>query len=142
MLKFINRNDKKNRSRYISISMSSVEGGIELELDQDGAECKEETILLTPMDAACFVNDLRTSGDTYCRILGHGAEGSAIGISQEVDSCGGWHMVGGTSDVLIGAGCIRAVAPRFVVAAMRVAVENMMDTLMYPSTGADQEEFG
>ena len=149
MLKFLNKNDVIHRELEFQISMTSVQGGVQLDVDQidhDMNERKQETILLTPMDAACFIGEARRTNGLVCPQVGHSINGSnaTIQVSKILQGCNGedWRFVGASSDVFIEVGAICISAPTFVVDAMRLALERMMETLLFPSTGDMEEEFG
>lgn len=149
MLKFLNKNDVIHHELEFWISMTSVQGGVQLDVDQvdhDMNERKQETILLTPMDAACFIEETRRTNGFACPQVGHSINGSnaTIQVSKMLQGCNGvdWRFVGASSDVFIEVGAICISAPTFVVDAMRLALERMMETLLFPSTGDMEEEFG
>lgn len=143
MLKFKNYNEREDMVRICTVSMSSVQGGVQVELDVGD---KSETILLTPMDAACFVQQTKSTSGLACMPVGHSITGSNADLriyrilhgSGDTD----WRCAGYVADVVIKAGSIMMAAPAFVVDAMRLAIERMMETLMYHSTGDMEEEFG
>lgn len=148
MLKFRNRNQVQNRDLEFTISMSSVQGGVLVEVNQyeygvDGTPEKSETILLTPMDAACFVNETRRTGGIGCMPVGHAKELSTLSVSRIIPGePNHWEFVGVEAEAYLDVGSISMVVPVFVIDAMRIAIENMMNSLMYPSTGSEEEEFG
>lgn len=148
MLKFRNRNEAQNRDLEFTVSMSSVQGGVLVEVDQyeygvDGAPKKSETILLTPMDAACFVHETRRTGGVGCMPVGHATELSTLSVSRIIPgNPNNWEFVGVPAEAYLDVGSISMSVPVFVIDAMRIAMENMMDSLMYPSTGSEEEEFG
>lgn len=149
MLKFKNRNEPMNLELEFRISMMTTQGGLRVEVDQhcpDTNNHKAETIDMTPMDAACFIGDVRASNGLSCRQVGHSSDGrnATIEISAVKPLCCGedWRFVGGCSDVFIEVGDICMTAPAFVVDAIRLAMEGMMTSLLYPSTGDFGEEFG
>lgn len=149
MLKFKNR-DKDGKDYLVKISMFSVQGGIVAEFDKTEIESEKNekaTIFLTPMDAAAFVHNTRKSDGLSCRQVGHGADSITLSIrripwgSKYVDD----HYVGfigDRADAVINAGLIEIDVPVFVVEAMRICIERMMESLFFPSTGSDEEEFG
>lgn len=147
MLKFLNRN-KDGKEREFRISITSVQGGAMVEIDKSekGSSGREEAnILLTPMDAAFFIRQTETSEYKGCSPVGHGAGGTDIRVytvySRAADE-EGWKFVGYPGECEILAGEIHAYVPSFVVEAMSVALKQMMDSLLYPTTGDMEEKFG
>lgn len=141
MLKFLNRNNK-GVDREIRISITSVQGGAMVEVTSLGLGTREANILLTPMDAAFFVSSAKRHGCCEFEPTGHGEDGGVLSAKALLQQRGEWHFVGWPEDSVITAGSITFVAPSFVINAMRVAVEGMMGSLMYPTTGDMEEEFG
>lgn len=152
MLKFKNRETKTGKEFIYQISMSCVHGGVQVEVDevQEGPEPKylrRRTVLLTPMDAAAFVHRTRISNGLSCRAVGHGigmeSEGSSLYV-QTLAWCNvtGMEFVGAVAEAGLTIGYINMVVPVFVVDAMRLCVERMLESLMYHSTGDMEEEFG
>jgi len=147
MLKFLNRN-KDGKEREFRISITSVQGGAMVEIDQseDGASGREEAnILLTPMDAAFFIHNTETREYKACPPVGHGTGGTDLRVYTVHSRAGdedGWDFVGCPGECEIIAGVIDAYVPSFVVEAMSVALEQMMDSLLYPTTGDMEEAFG
>lgn len=141
MLKFLNRNNK-GVDREIRISITSVQGGAMVEVTSIGLGTREANILLTPMDAAFFVSSAKRHGCCAFEPTGHGGDGGVLSARALLQPNGEWHFVGWPEDSVVTAGSITFVAPSFVINAMRVAVEGMMGSLMYPTTGDMEEEFG
>jgi len=141
MLKFLNRNNK-GVDREIRISITSVQGGAMVEVTSLGQGTREANILLTPMDAAFFVSSAKRHGCCAFEPTWHGEDGCVLSAKALLQRTGEWHFVGWPEDSVITAGNITFVAPSFVINAMRVAVEGMMWSLMYPTTGDMEEEFG
>lgn len=140
MLKFLNRNQEGNE-REVRISITSVRGGALVEMDvKQGGSTREENILLTPMDAASFVEQAETSDYKSVMPVGHSAEGAAIGVCARLPR--DWFFVGGLGECEISSGKLTAVVPTFVVRAMADALGKMMESLLYPTTGDMEEEFG
>lgn len=151
MLKFKNREIKTGIEFIYQISMSSVQGGVQVEVDelQEGPEPKylrRRTVLLTPMDAAAFVHQTRVTNGLSCRQVGHGisigAEGSTLFVQLARGAVTGMEFVGDAAEVGLSIGGIPMMVPTFVVDAMRLAVERMMESLLFMSTGDMEEEFG
>ena len=141
MLKFLNRN-KNGNDREIRISITSVQGGAMVEVTSLGQGTREANILLTPMDAAFFVSSAKSHGCCAFEPTGHGEDGAVLSAKKLFKPEGEWHFVGWPEDAVVTAGGITFVAPSFVINAMRIAVEGMMGSLMYPTTGDMEEEFG
>ena len=141
MLKFLNRNSN-GEDREIRISITSVQGGAMVEVTSLGQGTREENILLTPMDAAFFLSSAKSHGCCAFGPTGHGKDGGFLGAKELLQRTGEWHFVGCPEDAVVTAGGITFVAPSFVINAMRIAVEGMMGSLMYPTTGDMEEEFG
>jgi len=142
MLKFMNRH-KDGREKEIQISMTSAQGGVMIEVSaKQGGHTVDENILMTPMDAAQFISSAKYGCGKSFRPVGHGEDGADISASNHTGTMLEWHFVGGVDETSIRAGRITFVAPSFVVEAMRIAVEGMMPSLMYPTTGDMEEEFG
>ncbi len=159
MLKFKNR-DKLGTELIYTISMSSVQGGVLVDVDefQEGSEQKclrSRTVLLTPMDAAAFAHQTRITNGLSCRQVGHGTSSDGAGLTLFVqklsreDSRGnilapvtGREFIGDVAEVVLSIGGINMVVPTFVIDAMRLCVERMFESLMFPSTGDMEEEFG
>lgn len=148
MLKFLNRRlssikGKGDDEREFHISITSVQGGAQVEIDmiEDG-EATLETILLTPMDAAFFVHETEKNEYCACCPVGHGSDSKDIRVYREMADNTEWHFVGCPTECEIVAGDIVAYVPSLVVEAMANALRQMMDSLLYPSTGDVEEEFG
>ena len=141
MLKFLNRHNDR-REREIRISITSVQGGAMVEVASLGQGTREANILLTPMDAAFFLSSAKSHGCCAFEPTGHGEDGGVLSAKALLQRTGEWHFVGWPEDSVITAGSITFVAPSFVISAMRVAIEGMMVSLMYPTTGDMEEEFG
>ena len=148
MLKFLNRRSssikgKEDDEREFRISITSVQGGAKVELDmiEDGKSTLED-ILLTPMDAALFIHETEKNGYCSCRIVGHGSDGKALMVCKEMADKAEWYFVGYPTECEISTGGIVAYVPSFVIEAMADALRKMMDSLLYPSTGDLEEEFG
>lgn len=140
MLKFLNRNQEGNE-REVRISITSVRGGALVELDvKQGGSTRAENILLTPMEAALFVEQAETSGYSFVQPVGHSADGAAIDVNARRQQP--WFFVGCYGTCEISAGKLSAVVPTFVVRAMANALARMMESLLYPTTGDMEEEFG
>lgn len=143
MLKFLNRNKNSGVEREIRISITSVQGGATIEVTmEEGGKTIEENILLTPMDVACFVYSSRYGENHTFMPVGHGKDGADIRARSLMIEYPEWDFVGGPEDAEIRAGNIVFVVPSFVINAMRIALENMMESMMYPTTGDMEEEFG
>lgn len=146
MLKFKNRNHVTGREVICKVSMQSVQGGVEVQMDIEddkGNEEMSDTILLTPMDAACFLYETRKSAGCWCRPVGHSTRGTGCSLGVSKIAVGNeWICVGHVAESFLGAGALTMVVPSFVINAMSTAIANMMDSLMYPSTGDMEEEFG
>ena len=142
MLKFLNRH-KDGREREIRISITSVQGGAMIEVTmEEGGKAIEENILLTPMDVACFVYSSWRGESHAFMPVGHGKDGADIRARSLMIEYPEWDFVGGPEDAEIRAGNIVFVVPSFVINAMRIVLENMMEPMMFPSTGDMEEEFG
>ena len=149
MLKFVNRHPQ--RGEFLTeISMTSVQGGVEVHMwrgRMDRSDPEECAVLLTPTEAACFVYGVSRSSGKACQDLGHGCgrhdEGATMAMYSMIPgtSESEWEFVGGYAEVAIRVGGLTAYVPTWIAQAMRLAVENMMDSLMYPSTGDTEEEF-
>ena len=146
MLKFKNRNCVTGREVICKVSMLSVQGGVEVQMDiedGDGNEEMSDTILLTPMDAACFVSEACKTKGTACIPVGHSTKGTGCALAVSKILAGfDWMCVGHVAESFLYAGTLIMVVPSFVINAMSTAITNMMDSLMYPSTGDMEEEFG
>lgn len=145
MLKFLNRNNK-DVDREIRISITSIQGGAmvevtSLEVTSLGPGMREANILLTPMDAAFFVSSAKSHGCCAFEPTGHGEDGGVLSAKALLQPGWEWHFVGWPEDAVVTAGEITFVVPSFVINAMRIALENMMESMMYPTTGAMEEEF-
>ena len=150
MLKFKNRELGTGNEIEYRISMTSIQGGIQVDVEEIGRGPKSNrgrTVILTPMDAAAFAHDTRVTAGLSCRDIGHGVSGGAEGLTLWVrklargDSIG-MEFIGDCADVSLNIGGITMVVPTFVIDAMRLCVERMFETLMFPSTGDMEEEFG
>ena len=152
MLKFKNREIKTGKEFEYCISMTSVQGGIEVDVNEeqvvpDRFPMLRSVVLLTPMDAAAFAHDTRVTNGLSCRDVGHGISNGAEGMTLWVrklargDSMG-MEFIGDCADVSLSIGGITMVVPTFVIDAMRLCVERMFESLMFPSTGDMEEEFG
>lgn len=147
MLKFKNRNCVTGKEVICKVSMESVQGGVEVQMDiedDEGNEVTGDTILLTPMDAACFVSETCKTKGTACMPVGHSTNGTgcALGVYKILAECD-WMCVGSPAEACLYAGdVVKMVVPSFVVMSMASAIVGMMDSLMYPSTGDMEEEFG
>lgn len=152
MLKFKNRDTKTGKEFLYQISMSSVQGGINVEVDEIQVEpemknIRQRTLLLTPMDAAAFVHRTRVTNGLSCRQVGHGISVDGAGMTlfvQKLASGGetGMKFIGDVAEVGLNIAGISMVVPTFVIDAMRLAVEQMMESLFFMSTGDLEEEFG
>lgn len=150
MLKFLNRESATGNEIEYRISMTSIQGGIQVDVEEIGRGPKanrERTVILTPMDAAAFAHETRVTTGLSCRHIGHGVSGGAEGLTLWVrklargDSTG-MEFIGDCAEVSLGIGGITMVVPTFVIDAMRLCVERMFESLMFPSTGDMEEEFG
>lgn len=159
MLKFKNR-DKFGTEFIYMISMSSVQGGVLVDVDefQEGSEQKclrSRTVLLTPMDAAAFAHQTRITNGLSCRQVGHGTISDGAGLTLFVQKLSredyrgsilppvtGREFIGDVAEVILSIAGINMVVPTFVIDAMRLCVERMFESLMFPSTGDMEEEFG
>lgn len=159
MLKFRNR-DKLGTELIYTISMSSVQGGVLVDVDefQKGSEQKSlrsRTVLLTPIDAAAFAHQTRITNGLSCRQVGHVTSSEGAGLTLFVqklyreDSRGNIlapvtdrEFIGDVAEVVLSIGGINMVVPTFVIDAMRLCVERMFETLMFPNTWDMEEEFG
>lgn len=149
MLKFKNRESSTGEEFEYRISMTSIQGGIQVDVEEIGRGPKanrERTVVLTPMDAAAFAHDTRVTTGLSCRDVGHGVSGGAEGSTLWVRKLGGGvnnvEFIGDVAEVVLSIGRINMVVPTFVVDAMRLCVERMFESLMFPSTGDMEEEFG
>lgn len=156
MLKFKNRETRTGKEVIYQISMSSVQGGIDVEVDEikvepDVKNIRRRTLILTPMDAAAFVHQTRVTKGLSCRQVGHGISvddsGWTLGLTLSVqkivrEDVTGMEFVGDVADVVLTIAGISMVVPTFVIDAMRLAIERMFESLMSPSTGDLEEEFG
>lgn len=152
MLKFKNRDVKTGNEFLYQISMSSVQGGVQVEVDevQEGAEPKylrSRTVLLTPMDAAAFAHRTRVTNGLSCRQVGHGTSVDGAGLTlfvQKLANSGvtGMEFIGDVAEVGLSIAGVSMVVPTFVIDAMRLAIERMFESLMFRSTGDMEEEFG
>ena len=142
MLKFLNRSSK-GEERLFGISISSVQGGARVCLSMSGTEVsKDVDILLTPMDAASLIEDAKDSMGVSFKPVGHGRDGSDLRAYKIGGGKTDWYFVGALAESYIEAGGIRMMVPRFVIHAIRMALECMIASLMYPTTGDMEEEFG
>ena len=153
MLKFKNREGATGKEFEYRISMTSVQGGVEVEVDEeqvvpDRFPMRRRTLLMTPMDAAAFVNDTRVSQGLHCRQVGHcitndGSTGLTLHITKLARAnVTGMEFIGDCAEVGLSICGVDMVVPTFVIDAMRLCVERMFETLMFPSTGDMEEEFG
>ena len=152
MLKFKNRETKTGKEFIYQISMSSVQGGVDVEVDEIQVEpemknIRKGTLLLTPMDAAAFVHQTRVTNGLSCRWLGHGTSLDSAGLSLSVNKLAsggvtGMEFIGDVAEVGLHIAGVTMVVPTFVIDAMRLAVERMMESLFFMSTGDMEEEFG
>ena len=151
MLKFKNRETKTGKELLYQISMSSVQGGIDVEVDEIQVEpemknIRQRTLLLTPMDAAAFVHHTRVTNGLSCRQVGHGTSLGGSGMTlfvQKLANGGltGMEFIGDVAEVSLNIAGVSMVVPTFVIDAMRLAVEQMMESLFFMSTGEMEEEF-
>jgi len=147
MLKFKNRNCVTGKEVICKVSMESVQGGVEVQMEieyDEGNEVTGDTILLTPMDAACFVSETCKTKGTACMPVGHSTTGTgcALAVSKILAECD-WMCVGSPAEAYLYAGdVVKMVVPSFVVISMASAIVGMMGSLMYPSTGDMEEDFG
>lgn len=147
MLKFYNKVDEKNCE--CRISMCSIGSGIQMELDSERPDGVPEqaTILLTPMDAA-YVSGYIGRGDDCS--AGHSRTGETFDIyyrsfTKEADHKKGLSDIEFVGDMWSGwivAGPVKMAVPDFVLLAIKNAIDAMMPSLMYASTGDMEEEFG
>ena len=147
MLKFKNRNCVTGREVICKVSMQCVQGGVEVELDvedEEGNGLQQDTILLTPMDAACFVSEACKTQGTACVPVGHSVKGTGCALAvTKILAEQDWMCVGFPASAFLYAGdAVNMVVPSFVINAMSTAMANMMVPLMYSSTGDMEEEFG
>lgn len=155
MLKFKNFDTRTGKEVIYQISMLSVQGGVEVDVDEIKSETeiknvRRRTIILTPMDAAEFVHNTRVTNGLSCPKVGHGIRvddsGWTLGLTlfvqkivrRDVD---GMVFVGDVADVVLTIAGISMVVPTFVIDAMRLTIERMFESLMFPSTGDTVEEF-
>ncbi len=146
MLKFKNRLEN-GMEVECRISMMTVQGGIQCDFDQIPEEGKSvsESILLTPMDAALFIEMTGSTCGLSCWQCGHSDSGATLSACKAQLYEHGQMFIGtcgGCEEAWIHAGSITMRAPAFVVNAMRIGIESVMGSLMYPSTGDMEEEFG
>lgn len=159
MLKFKNR-DKFGMEFIYTISMSSVQGGVLVDVDElqevsEQKRLRSRTVLLTPMDAAAFVHHTRVTNGLSCRQVGHGTSSDGAGLTLFVENPNredyrgsilatvtGREFIGDVPEVILSIAGINMVVPTFVIDAMRLCVERMFESLMFPSTGDMEEEFG
>ena len=135
--------------------MLSVQGGVEVGVDEIKSDAeinniRRRTIVLTPMDAAEFVHNTRVTNGLSCRKVGHGISVDDSGwdpgltlsvhkiVTEDVD---GMQFSGDVAGVVLAIAGISMVVPTFVIDAMRLAIERMSESLMFPSTGETGEEF-
>ena len=147
MLKFKNRNCVTGKEVICKVSMQSVQGGVEVELDvedEEGKGLQSDTILLTPMDAACFVSETCRTKGTACIPVGHSIKGTGCALAvTKILAEHDWMCVGYPASAFLYVGdTVNMVVPSFVVMSMASAIACMMGSLMYPSTGDMEEEFG
>lgn len=142
MLKFLNRDPEENE-REFNISVLSTQGGAQLEFDMiENGKKKVETLFMTPMDAAFFVNQVESSRYVACEGVGHTSEGDVLRVYVTTVHSGKWHFVGHPGVCSICVGGIVAAVPAFVIEAIALSLKQMMTSLMYPTTGEMEEEFG
>ena len=157
-MKFKNRDVKTGNEFLYEISMSSVQGGVEVEVNEVQVEpemknMRQRTLLMTPMDAAAFVHDARVTNGLACRQVGHGTSADGAGLTlyvQNLSVRGGefsnidfiGDFIGDVEEVRLSIAGVSMVVPTFVIDAMRIAVEHMFTSLMYSTTGDMEEEFG
>lgn len=152
MLKFKNRETKTGKEFLYQISMSSVQGGVQVEVDEIQVEpemknIRQRTLLLTPMDAAAFVHQTRVTNGLSCRQVGHGIDADSSGMTLFVQKLArgdvtGMEFIGDVAEVGLNIAGVSMVVPTFVIDAMRLCVEQMMVSLFFMSTGEMEEEFG
>ena len=152
MLKFKNRETKTGNEFLYQISMSSMQAGVEVEVDKiqvepDMKNIRQRTLLLTPMDAAAFVHQTRVTNGLSCRHVGHGTSLDGAGLTLFVQKLArggvtGMEFIGDVAEVDLNIAGISMVVPTFVIDAMRLAIERMFESLMFASTGCMEEEFG
>lgn len=142
MLKFLNRSGK-GEERMFRVSITSVQGGAMMDVSmEDGSGSKDVDILLTPMDAASMIEDIKRSGGVSFTPVGHGRDGADVRAYTSFGERTEWYFVGAYAEACIEAGGLKMIVPKFVMHAIRIALESMMTSLMYPSTGDMEEEFG
>lgn len=161
MLKFKNIDTRTGKEVIYQISMLSVQGGVEVDVDEIKSEneiknVRRRTIILTPIDAAEFVHYTRVTNGLSCREVGHGisvddsgwdlgltlsVQKIVTGDADDMEFVDGMEFVGDVSDVVLTIAGISMVVPTFVIDAMRLAIERMSEALMFPSTGETGEEF-
>lgn len=143
MLKFLNRN-KEGKVRECHLAITSVQEGalVEATLIEEGGQERREDIFLTPMDAAYLISDAKAHDSLAFAPVGHGADGSDIRAWRIGGVLNEWIFVGGMAEACIRAGDIKMVVPAFVIEAICIALKGMMGSLMYPTTGDQEEEFG
>lgn len=152
MLKFKNRETKTGKEFLYQISMSSVQGGVQVEVDEIQVEpemktIRQRTLLLTPMDAAALVHQTRVTNGLSCRHVGHGIDADSSGMTLFVQKLArgdvtGMEFIGDVAEVGLNIAGVSMVVPTFVIDAMRLAIEQMMVSLFFMSTGEMEEEFG
>lgn len=152
MLKFKNRETRTGKEVIYQISMSSVQSGIDVEIDEikvefDMKNIRQRTLILTPMDAAAFVHQTRVTKGLSCRKVGHGISVDGAGLTLFVQKLvrgdmTGMEFVGDVAEVELTIAGVSMVVPTFVIDAMRLCVEQMMVSLFFMSTGEMEEEFG
>lgn len=152
MLKFKNRDTNTGKEFVYQISMSSVQGGIYVDVDKiliepEMKNIRQGTLLLTPMDAAAFVHQTRVTNGLSCRKVGHGIGANCAGTTLFVQKLArgdvtGMEFVGDVAEVGLNIAGVSMVVPTFVIDAMRLCVERMMESLLFMSTGDMEEEFG
>lgn len=142
MLKFLNRS-ANGEERLFGISVTSVRGGAMVELTmKDKSGLKDVDVMLTPMDAALLIEDAKRSGGISFSPVGHSEDGADMRAYTIVGERTEWYFVGAFAESCMAAGGIKMLVPRFVIHAIRIALEGMMTSLMYPTTGDMEEEFG
>lgn len=152
MLKFKNRECATGKEFEYRISMTSVQGGVEIDVDEwmvapSKFPMGSAKVLLTPMDAAAFVHYTRITNGHMLRDVGHGitddSSGNTLHVMKLVKAdATGMEFIGDNADVVLFIGKVSMVVPTFVIDAMRLCVERMFETLMFTSTGDMEEEFG
>jgi len=114
--------------------MESVQGGVLIEADEinENGVRRSVTSFLNPMSAVEFAGGLKKNSDLWTRTVGpENAQVSVETIKYWMQN--EWKADNMLTSVRISVGDITMVASSSVPYAMRVAIEHMMGSLMFPT---------